>query len=186
MTRVAAHARTKIPRDDSFLLDKHASTRRKIRFIDCVNDIHTARLTLSSVPRRSSSSAYVPRAFPPRVQADVDATHAFVQGIFTLPGVETTPRVADFDFEKITFWQFFVMAIGVVIAGDGDVKLMYAMIIGQRNSRKGMLMCTVVTAIGNLVDTDKSAINLSATTVITTRQNSSCGFRMRLVAAHLL
>jgi phage/plasmid-associated DNA primase len=51
------------------------------------------------------------------------------------------------------------LAIGAAIAGDVDVKLMYAM-IGQRNSGKGMLMTAVGAAFGNLVDTGKSANNL--------------------------
>jgi hypothetical protein len=51
------------------------------------------------------------------------------------------------------------MAIGAAIAGDVDVKLMYAM-IGQRNSGKGMLMSAVAAAFGSLVDTGKSANNL--------------------------
>ncbi len=51
------------------------------------------------------------------------------------------------------------MAIGAAIAGDIDVKLMYAL-IGQRNSGKGMLMSAIEAAFGNLVDTSKSANNL--------------------------
>ncbi len=69
------------------------------------------------------------------------------------------PRDADFDFKKIPLWQFVVMTIGAAIAGDVDVKLMYAM-IGQRNSGKGMLMSAVEAAFENLVDTGKSANNL--------------------------
>ena len=101
----------------------------------------------------------MPRAFPARVQADVEAARAFVQDIFTLREVEASPRVTDFDFKKIPLWQFVIMAIGAAIAGDVQVKLMYAL-IGQRNSGKGMLMSAVEAAFGHLVDTGKSANNL--------------------------
>ena len=158
MTRVAAKALTKIPRDDTFLLDKHASTRRKIKFLDCVYDISTGKARHGFTPEEKFL-VHVPRKFPARVEADVEAARAFVQDIFTLPGVDTAPRDADFNFEKIPRWQFVVMAIGAAIAGDVDVKLMYAM-IGQRNSGKGMLMSAVAAAFGNLVDTGKSANNL--------------------------
>jgi hypothetical protein len=84
---------------------------------------------------------------------------AFIQDIFTLPGVETTPRDANFNFEKIPLWQFVVISIGAAIAGDVDVNLIYAM-IGQRNSGKGMLLTAVAAAFSNLVDTSKSANSL--------------------------
>jgi hypothetical protein len=51
------------------------------------------------------------------------------------------------------------MAIGAAIAGDFDVKLMYAL-IRQCNSGKGMLMSDVEAAFGNQVDTGESANNL--------------------------
>ncbi len=56
-------------------------------------------------------------------------------------------------------WQFVLLAIGAVIAGDVELKLMYAM-IGQRNSGKGMLNTAIAAAIGNLVDAENSADNL--------------------------
>ncbi len=39
MSRVAAKALIKIARDDYFLIDIHASTHRKIKFLDCFYDI---------------------------------------------------------------------------------------------------------------------------------------------------
>jgi hypothetical protein len=67
--------------------------------------------------------------------------------------------VDDFDFAKMPIWQFVVLAIGAAIAGDVELKLMYAM-IGQRNSGKGMLMTAVAAAFGNLVDAGNSPDNL--------------------------
>ena len=101
----------------------------------------------------------MPRVLPARVEADVEAARAFVQDIFTLPGVDIAPRDADFNYEKIPHGQFVVMAIGAAIAGDVDIKLMYAM-IEQRNSGKGILMSTAATAFGDLVDYEKSAKSL--------------------------
>jgi len=158
MSRMAAKARTKIPDDDCFLLTKQATTRRKIKFLDCVYDITTGKARYGFLPEEKFL-VHVPRALPARVEADVEAARAFVQDIFTLPGVDTAPRDAEFDFKKIPLWQFVVMAIGAAVAGDVDVKLMYAM-IGQRNSGKGMLMTAVEAAFGNIVDTGKSANNL--------------------------
>jgi hypothetical protein len=48
------------------------------------------------------------------------------------------------------------LAIGTAIAGDVNMKLMYAL-IGQRNSRKGMLMTAIGAAFGDLIDAGKSA-----------------------------
>jgi len=158
MTRVAANALTKIPRDDTFLLDTHASMRRKIKFLDCVYIISTGKARPGFSPEEIFL-VHVPSAFPARVESDVEAARAFVQDIFTLPKVDTSPRDANFDFKKIPLRQFVVMAIGVAIAGDVNVKLMYG-IIGQRNSGKGMLMSAVAAAFGNLVDTGKSSNNL--------------------------
>jgi hypothetical protein len=102
----------------------------------------------------------VPRAFPARVEVNVEAALAFVQEIFTRPGVEVTPRVPDFNFKKTPLLNFGVMAIGAAIAGDVDInKLMYAL-VGQHNSGKGMIMSVTEAAFGNLVDTGKSANNL--------------------------
>jgi hypothetical protein len=56
-------------------------------------------------------------------------------------------------------WQFVVLAIEAAIAGDVEIKLMYAM-IGQRISGKGMLMTAVASAFGDLVVFGKSADNL--------------------------
>ena len=124
----------------------------------------------------------MPKAFPARVEADVEAARAFVQDIFTIPKVDTAPRDADFNFKKIPLWKFVVMAIGAAIAGDVDIKLMYAM-IGQRNSAKGMLMSDVAAAFVILVDMGKSANNLLGTTTTTTRPRRSCCLRMRSFAA---
>ena len=121
MTRVAAHARSKILRDDGFLIEKHTSTHRKIKFLDCVYDIPTVKTKHEFRPDERLF-AHVPRAFPPRVQADVNAARVFVEDIFLLLGVATLPIAPDFDFKKIPLWQFFVMAIGAAIAGDVDVK----------------------------------------------------------------
>ncbi len=51
------------------------------------------------------------------------------------------------------------LAIGTAIAGDVNLKLMYAL-IGQRNSGKGMLMTAIGAAFGDLVDSGKLANNL--------------------------
>ncbi len=51
------------------------------------------------------------------------------------------------------------IAIGTAIAGDVNIKLMYAL-IGQRNSGKGMLMTAIGAAFGDFVDAGKSANNL--------------------------
>ena len=56
-------------------------------------------------------------------------------------------------------WQFVVLAVGCAIAGDVDIKFMYAL-IGQRDSGKGMLMTALSAAFGDLIDTGKSANNL--------------------------
>jgi hypothetical protein len=56
-------------------------------------------------------------------------------------------------------WQFVSLSIGTAIAGDVNLKLMYAL-VGQRNSGKGMLMTSVGAAFGDLVDAAKSANNL--------------------------
>jgi hypothetical protein len=56
-------------------------------------------------------------------------------------------------------WQFVSLTIGIIIAGDVNLKLMYAL-IGQRNSGKVMLMATIGAAFGDLVDAAKSANNL--------------------------
>ena len=113
-----------------------------------------ARLDLGSDPRRHSS--YTSRGHSSRGFKRMSTQ--LVRSSITLPGVETSPRVPDFDFKKTPLWQFVVMAIGAVIIGDVDVKLMYAM-IGQRNLGKGMLVSAVAAAFGNLVDMEKSANN---------------------------
>ena len=56
-------------------------------------------------------------------------------------------------------WQFVLLAIIAAIAGDVELKLMYAM-TGQCNSGKGMLMAVIAVAIGSLVDVGNSADNL--------------------------
>ena len=56
-------------------------------------------------------------------------------------------------------WQFVLLAIGAAIAGDVDLKLMYAM-TGHLNSGNGMLMTAIAAAFGSLVDAGNSADNL--------------------------
>ncbi len=95
---------------------------------------------------------------PPRVPADIDAARSFVQDIFTLPG-QTTPRSDDYNFDPMPLWQFVSLAIGTAVAGDVNLKLIYAL-IGQRNSGKGMLMSAIGASFRGLVDAGKSANNL--------------------------
>ncbi len=97
MARVAAKALTKISRDDCFLIDKHASTHRKIKFLDCVYDIPTGNARPRFDPEEKLLE-HVQRSILARVQADVDAALTLVEDIFTLPEVDTTPRNADANF----------------------------------------------------------------------------------------
>ncbi len=85
MTRVAANALTKIPRDDTFLLDKHASTRRKIKFLDCMYDISTGKARHGFSPVEKFL-LHVPRAFPARVEADVEAARVHPRHLHTPRG----------------------------------------------------------------------------------------------------
>ena len=95
---------------------------------------------------------------PPRVPEDIDAARSFVQDIFTLPG-QAAPRSDDYDFNTMPLCQFVSLAIGTAIAGDVNLKLMYAR-IGQRNSGKRLLVVAIGAAFGDLVDAKKSANNL--------------------------
>ena len=85
-SRMAAKAQTKIPDDDCFLLAKQASTHWKIKFADCVYDIPTGKAIHGFRPEEKFL-VHVPRAYPPRVGADVEAARALVQDIVTLPGL---------------------------------------------------------------------------------------------------
>ncbi len=90
MSCLAAKAFTKIPRDDYFLINKHASTHRKIKLFDCVYDISTGKARAGFSPEEKFL-VNVKRAFPARVEADVEEARAFIQDIFTLPNVEIAP-----------------------------------------------------------------------------------------------
>ena len=158
MNAVAKQALTLIPVDDEFLINKHESIFRKIKFVDCVYDATTGEARRGFRPEEKFL-VHVSRPLPERVEADVAAARAFVQDLFTFRGVEPTPRVDDSDFTKMPLWQFVILVIGAAVAGDTKLKRLYAM-IGQRNSRKGMLMTAVTTAFGSLVDAGKSADNL--------------------------
>ena len=68
------------------------------------------------------------------------------------------PALQRLQFRHHALWQFVSLAIGTAIAGDVNMKLMYAL-IGQRNSRKGMLMTAIGAAFGDLIDAGKSAKN---------------------------
>ena len=160
MARVAAWARTKIPKQDLFLVEKHVTTHRKIKFANCVYNLATGQARAGFLPEEKFM-VHVPRNLPARVEEDVCAARSFVQDLFTLPGVDTAQRRDDYNFECMSLWQFVLLAIGAALAGDVDVKLMYAM-IGPRNSGKGMLMAAVGAAFGTLVDAGKSANNLLA------------------------
>ncbi len=103
ISRAASWARSQIPRDEGFLMDKHSTTHRKIKITDCVYDIAGAKV-IAGLPPEERFLVHVQRAFPPRVQADIDAARKFVEDIFTLPGVETAPRASDYDFEKVPLW----------------------------------------------------------------------------------
>jgi hypothetical protein len=157
MARVASWAMSLIPQDESFLKTNYLSTLRKIKFSDCFLDLATGQARQGFVPEEKFI-VYVGRPLPPRVLADIDAARSFVQDIFTLPG-QDAPRADDYNFNTMPLWQFVSVAIGTAIAGDFNLKLMYAL-IGQRNSGKGMLMTAIGAAFGGLVDAGKSANNL--------------------------
>ncbi len=55
-------------------------------------------------------------------------TRAFVQDIFTFREAEPAPRTDNYNFETMPLWHFVLLAIGAAIAGDVELKLMYAMI----------------------------------------------------------
>jgi hypothetical protein len=98
---------------------------------------------------------------PPRAPADIDAARSFVQDIFTLPA-KAARRSDDYNFDTMPLWQHVSLAIGTAIAGDVNLKLMYAL-IGQRSSGKGMLMTAIGAAFGDFFDAGKSANNLIGT-----------------------
>jgi hypothetical protein len=126
MARVASWDMSLIPQDEAFLKTKYLSTRRKIKFSDCVLDLAAWQAHPGFVPEENII-LHVGRPMPPRVQADIDAARSFVQDIFTLPG-QPSPRSDDYNFDTMPLWQFVSLAIGSAIAGDINMKLMYALI----------------------------------------------------------
>jgi hypothetical protein len=158
MNAMASQARTQIPLDDLFLTTKHKTAFRKIKFEDCVYHV-VATGEAHRVFRPEKFLVHVPRGLPERIDADVANARAIVQDLFTFREAEPAPRTDYYDFEATPLWQFVLLAIGAAIAGDVDLKLMYAM-IGQRKSGKGMLMTVITVAFGNLVDAGNSADNL--------------------------
>ncbi len=145
MSRVASWAVFLIPQDESFLKTKYLSTRRKIKFSDCVLDLATGPARAGFVPEEKFI-VHVGRPLSPRVETDIDAARSFAQDILTLSG-RTAPRSRGYDFNTMPLWQFVSLAIGTAIAGDVNLKLMYAL-IGQRKSGKGMLMSAISAAFG--------------------------------------
>jgi hypothetical protein len=143
-----------IPQDKAFLKTKYLSTCRKIKFSDCVLDLAAGQARPGFLPEEKFI-VHVGRPMPPRVQKDIDAARSFVQDIFTLTK-QTARRSDDYNFEIMHLWRLVSLAIGTAIAGDVNLKLMYAL-IGQRNSGKGMLMTAIGAAFGDLVDAGNSA-----------------------------
>jgi len=77
MGRIASWAMYLIPQDEAFLKTKYFSTRRKIKFSDCVLDLATGQARPGFLPEEKII-VHVRRPMPPRVPADIDAARSFV------------------------------------------------------------------------------------------------------------
>ncbi len=146
MNAVVSQARTAIPVDVEFLIKKHESIFKKMKFVDCVCDRATGEARRGFRPEERFL-IHVSRPLPERVEADVAPARGFVQNLFTFRGVEPAPRVDDSDFTKMPLLQFVILVIGAAVARDTKLKRLYAM-IGQHNSGKEMLMTAVTSTFG--------------------------------------
>jgi hypothetical protein len=87
--------------DNEFVITKHKTIFRKIKFTDCVYDLAAKETHRGFRPEEMKFHVQSSRNLPERVEADVAAARVFFQDVFAFRGVEAAQRMADFDFETM-------------------------------------------------------------------------------------